>query len=187
MELEVEHAAGIKGGTDDGTDDDDDPWAQEFSIGGDDDPILIRRKRKMRKRVTQVIDSKETMSDKTFNAPPPPLVDDILPSPKQGIRTGDARYIAPEMLSKIYHPHRTSLQPEELRHRQGTDDPIRLPVLEIGKFLETHSNNELVASWGSMLGSPDPSLLSPQGGFFNGYRQTSNAWCMLRSDAGSSS
>ena len=164
-ELEVEHASGVKGGTDDGTDDEDDPWAQEFFYGGDDDPILIRRKRKMRKRVTEVIDSKETMSDKTFNVPPPPMVDDILPSPKQGVRTGDARYIAPEMALKdlsalIGH----SLQPEELQHRQGTDDPIRLPV-EIGKFLEIHSSNELVASWGAMLGSPDPSLLSPQGGF----------------------
>ena len=57
----------------------------------------------MRKRVTEVIDSKETMSDKIFNAPPPPLVDDILPSPEQGIRTGDARYISPQkLLSKIY-------------------------------------------------------------------------------------
>lgn len=165
VELEVEHTAGIKGGTDDGTDDEDDPWAQEFFYGGDDDPILIRRRRKMRKRVTQVVDSKETMSDKTFNAPPSPTVDDILPSPQQGVRTGDSRYIAPEtalkdLSSLIGH----SLQPEDLRHRQGTDDPIRLPV-EIGKFLETHSNNELVASWGAMLGSPDPSLLSPQGGF----------------------
>ena len=57
-----------------------------------------------------------------------------------------------------------SLKPEELRHRQGADDPIRLPV-EIGKFLEAQSSNELVASWGAILGSPDPSLLTPQGGF----------------------
>ena len=146
-------------------DEDDDPWAQEYFYGGDDDPILIKRKRKLRKRVTEVIDSKETMSDKIFNAPPPPLVDDILPSPEQGLRTGDARYIAPETALKdlstlIGH----SLKPEELRHRHGTDDPIRLPV-EIGKFLEAQSSNELVASWGSILGSPDPSLLTPQGGF----------------------
>ena len=165
VELDVEHAASIKGGNDDNPDDDDDPWAQEFFHGGDGDPILIKRKRKMRKRVTQVIDSKETMSDKAFNAPPMPPVDDILPTPKQGVRTGDARYIAPEMALKdlsalIGH----SLKPEELRHRHGSDDPVRLPV-EIGKFLEAQSSNELVASWGAILGSPDPSLLTPQGGF----------------------
>ena len=165
VELEVEHAASIKGGTDDDGDEDDDPWAQEYFYGGDDDPILIKRKRKVRKRVTQIIDSKETMSDKVFNTPTPPLVDDILPSPEQGLRTGDARYIAPEMALKdlsdlIGH----SLQPEELLHRHGSDDPVRLPV-EIGKFLESQSSNELVASWGGMLGSPDPSLLTPQGGF----------------------
>ena len=50
VELEVEHAASIKGGTDDGADEDDDPWAQEYFYGGDDDPILIKRKRKLRKR-----------------------------------------------------------------------------------------------------------------------------------------
>ena len=165
IELEVEHGASIKGGTDDGVDDDDDPWAQEFFYGGDDDPILIKRKRKMRKRVTQIIDSKETMSDKIFNAPPPPLIEDILPSPEQGIRTGDARYIAPETaLKELSDLIGHSLKPEELQHRQEADDPIRLPV-EIGKFLEAQSSNELVASWGVILGAPDPSLLTPQGGF----------------------
>ena len=165
LELDVEHAASIKGGTDDGVDDDEDPWAQEYFYGGDDDPIQMKRKRKMRKRVTQIIDSKETMSNKEANAPSPPELDDIMPSPKQGLRTGDARYLAPEMsLADVSALIGHSLQPEDLQHRSSTNDPIRLPV-ELGQFLEDHSGNELVASWGAMLGAPDPSLLSPQGGF----------------------
>jgi len=165
VELDVEHAASIKGGTDDGPDGDDDPWAQEFFHGGDGDPILIKRRRKRRKRITKVIDSKESMSDKQSTAPPPPVLDDILPTPQQGQRTGDSRYIAPELaLRKLSSLIGHSLKPEDLQFRQDVDDPIRLPV-EIGKFLDSESQNELVASWGSILGAPDPSLLTPQGGF----------------------
>lgn len=165
VELDVEHGSSIRGGTDDGTDGDDDPWAQEFFHGGDEDPILIKRRRRRRKRITAIVDSKESMSDKQATVPTAPLLDDILPTPQQGQRTGDARYVAPELaLRKLSPLIGHSLKPEELQFRQDVDDPIRLPV-EIGKFLESESQNELVASWGSLLGAPDPSLLTPQGGF----------------------
>ncbi len=165
MELDVEHGASIKGGTDDGPNDEDDPWAQDYFYGGDDDPVMIKRKRRKRKRVTEIIDSKETMSDKPAVPPPAPVLDDILPSPQQGARTGDSRYMAPELgLRNLSALIGHSLKPEELRFRQQFDDPIRLPV-ELGKFLSEESGNELVASWGGMLGAPDPTLLSPQGGF----------------------
>ncbi len=165
VELDVEHGASIKGGTDDGADSDDDPWAQDYFYGGDGDPILIKRRRKKRKRVTQTVDSKESTADKQAKAPPPPLLDDILPTPNQGIRTGDARYVAPELgLRTLSALIGHSLKPEELQFRQAVDDPIRLPV-ELGQFLEQESQNEMVASWGSLLGAPDPTLLSPQGGF----------------------
>ena len=165
VELDIEHGTISKGGEDDGGASDDDPWAQDFFFGGDDDPIMIKRKRRKRKRITEFVDSKESTADRSPIPPTPPYIEGILPVPTQGTREGDARYFAVELgLRSINTLIGHSLKPEDLQFRKGIDDPVRLPI-ELGRFLESEATNELAASWGSILGAPDPTLLSPQGGF----------------------
>ena len=167
QELEMEHGTSLKGGSDDGSGggDDNNPWEHNFFYGGDDDPILIQTKRVQKRRRTHFIDSTEKSTEDKPKQQHSNLLLDILASPPQGERRGDSRYKTVELaLHNLAELIGHSLAPEDLQYRSEVDDPIRLPT-EIGNFMEEHAENELAASWGEILGAPDPSLLSPQGGF----------------------
>ena len=81
LDVDIDRTQQIKDG-DDGDDGltDDDPWAQVF-LGGDDEPIQIRRKIK-RKRYAIVLEDEDIQEDKKA-AVNLPVVEDLLPTPEQ--------------------------------------------------------------------------------------------------------
>lgn len=166
LDVDMDKAQQLKDG-DDGGDggNDDDPWAQEYFFGGDDEPIQIRRKRVKRHRVTNIILEDESIPEDKKASPVIPVVEELLPSPPQGKRSGDSQYKAVELgLENLAQMIGHSLLPEDLQYRDGVNDPIRLPI-EIGKFLEEHAFNEMACSLGALVGQPFAQLLTPQGGF----------------------
>ena len=141
------------------------PWNQEFFYGGDDDPIQVRRRRKRKKRATDFLSESEAKEDEPQRAKQVDFLDLLLPTPLQGVRTGDSRYKAVELaLQHVGKLIGHSLDPQHLSQREGVSDPIRLPV-EIGRFLEEHAGDELAQSLGTVAGGPLAALVSPQGGF----------------------
>lgn len=166
LDVDIDQTQQLKDG--DGGDDgiaDDDPWAQEYFFGGDDEPIQMRRKRIKRHRITNVILEDEKIQEDKKAAQSLPIIEDLLPTPPQGKRAGDSKYRAIELgLENLTQMIGHSLLPEDLQHREGVNDPIRLPI-EIGKFLEEHAFNEMACSLGALVGQPLAQLLTPQGGF----------------------
>lgn len=165
LDVDIDKTQSIKDGDGDDGIADDDPWAQEYFFGGDDEPIQMRQKRIKRERITNIVLEDEDIPEDKKVSRVLPVVEDLLPSPPQGKRTGDAQYKAVELgLENLTQMIGHSLLPEELQYREGVNDPIRLPI-EIGKFLEEHAFNEMASSLGALVGQPFAQLLTPQGGF----------------------
>ena len=151
LDVDIDRTQQIKDG-DDGDDGltDDDPWAQEHFLGGDDEPIQICRKRIKRKRVTQIVLEDEDIQEDKKAAVNLPVVEDLLPTPEQGKRTGDSQYKAVELgLENLHQMVGHSLLPEDLQHRNGVNDPIRLPI-EL-KISRKNAFNETACSLGALV------------------------------------
>ena len=89
----------------------------------------------------------------------------LLPTPRQGKRTGDSVYLAPELA--LLNPdslYNQSLDPADLAERRGKADPIRTPV-EIGRFLKNQPTSLLAQSIAEIASGPAAALVIPQGGF----------------------
>ncbi|MEC8382286.1 MAG: hypothetical protein VXZ96_18285 [Myxococcota bacterium] len=142
------------------------PWEFEVFFGGDDDDspaALRRRQRRVKAQINEM-----QMPEPEAPKPPPNAaaqMAQLLPTPRQGHRTGDSIYIAPELAllnpDKLYNQ---SLDPNDLATRKGKADPIRSPV-EIGRFLEKQPTTLLAQSIAEIVSGPAAALVIPQGGF----------------------
>ena len=144
----------------------DNPWEFEVFYGGDDDdsPAALRRRQR---RLKAQINEFQMPEPETPRAPPAAAAQmaQLLPTPRQGKRTGDGVYLAPELA--LFNPdalYNQSLDPTDLAGRKGKADPIRTPV-EIGRFLKKQPTTLLAQSIAEILGAPAAALVVPQGGF----------------------
>lgn len=152
---------GVGAGTSSGN-----PWEFEVFYGGDDDdsPAALRRRQR---RLKAQIHEFQVPEPETPRRPPAAAAQlaQLLPTPRQGKRTGDSVYLAPELA--LLNPdtlYNQSLDPSDLVGRSGKADPIRTPV-EIGRFLQKQPTTLLAQSIAEILGAPAAALVIPQGGF----------------------
>jgi hypothetical protein len=166
--LEGQSIGGGGGGNAGGAGGSGNPWDMSFFFGGDDDDEeieqLLKRKRNRQKEnllhVGDIIEEEEFEYQHELGE-----ILGMLPTPKQGKRSGDALYQAVE--ASLQSPEllcSQSLLPEDLRMRRGVADPIRTPV-EIGRFLSSSSRTPLARSLAELIAGPASSLVAPQGGF----------------------
>ena len=142
------------------------PWEMEVFYGGDDDnqpkKKRVKRLRRSQNESLMADEEEKTSENKQKDIS---RIDNLLPRPQQGKRTGDAVYKAVEV---VLQDPRTlfgdSLDPQDLAKRQGVSDPIRAPV-EIGRFMARNAQNPIANSIGKILGGPVANLVTPQGGF----------------------
>ena len=165
VDLEEDIKSSFGGGSPEGGSATANPWETEFFYGGDDDEEGQKHRKRRRRR--KHIDYLPLDEDPEEDTPPPPkdsFVDDLLPSPEQGNRQGDAIYKSVEV--SLQHPSLIfgqSLDPQDLLKRKGALDPIRTPI-EMGRFLSAHAQDSLSQSIAEIVGAPAAPLLSPQGG-----------------------
>ena len=140
------------------------PWETEFFYGGDDDEEGAKHKKRRRRRRVDYLPTQEEDDKEEKQAPRKPIMEDVLPTPVQGTRSGDAQYKTVELcLQNPMEIFGQSLDPDDLKSRKGHLDPIRGPI-DIGRFFSQSAQHPFAQNLSSILGAPIAPLLAPQGG-----------------------
>ena len=164
FEFEEDLKGSFGGGTPEGGSASSNPWETEFFYGGDDDDEAKTHKKRRRRRRVDYLPTQEEDDKEETQAPRMPVLEDVLPTPEQGKREGDAQYKTVELcLQDPMSIFGQSLNPDDLKNRKGHLDPIRGPI-DIGRFFSQHAQKPLAKSISSVLGGPLSPLMASQGG-----------------------